>query len=286
MSYVILDLEWNGSYCKKLHRFVNEIIEFGAVKLDGDMNMTDTFSMLVKPQIGKKISSHIESLTHISNDELIVSDNTFLKTINRFIDFAGDSVILTWGKSDILALMENYDYYTGNDRLPFLKYYCDLQYYCEKKLNIYNPAAQLGLQSCADMLGIKSSEETLHRAYADAELSYYCFKELFSPSDINNYISAADEDFYRKITFKNRRLTDIDNPMIDKSKMFFNCDECGIIAEQITRFRVKNKSFVAGFRCPKCRRQFKGRVTANLRFDGVTLNKKIIMPAKVELPDD
>ena len=34
MSFVVLDLEWNGSYSSKEHRFVNEIIEFGAVKTD------------------------------------------------------------------------------------------------------------------------------------------------------------------------------------------------------------------------------------------------------------
>ncbi len=286
MNYVILDLEWNGSYCKKLHKYINEIIEFGAVKIDDYMNMIDTFSMLVKPQIGKRLNSHIANLTHITNDELFDSDNTFLKTLNRFENFAGDSIILSWGTSDILVLLENYKYYTGNEKLPFMKYYCDLQYYCEKKLNIYNPASQLGLQNCADMLGIDSNEEKLHRAYADAELSYHCLKELYSPATIQKFISVADERFYRKITFKNRQLTDIDNPMIDKSKMYFDCDECGIRAEQLTHFKVKNKSFVANFRCPKCRKQFKGKVTVRLKFDGISINKRVVLPTQFELSDD
>ena len=33
MDYVILDLEWNTAYSKSAHKFVNEIIEFGAVKV-------------------------------------------------------------------------------------------------------------------------------------------------------------------------------------------------------------------------------------------------------------
>ena len=37
MSYVILDLEWNSAYSYKLKRFVNEIIEFGAVRLDDEL---------------------------------------------------------------------------------------------------------------------------------------------------------------------------------------------------------------------------------------------------------
>ena len=39
MDYVILDLEWNTAYSKSAHKFVNEIIEFGAVKVDGDFNV-------------------------------------------------------------------------------------------------------------------------------------------------------------------------------------------------------------------------------------------------------
>ena len=34
MNFVILDLEWNGTYSRRLKGFMNEIIEFGAVKVD------------------------------------------------------------------------------------------------------------------------------------------------------------------------------------------------------------------------------------------------------------
>ena len=54
MSYIILDLEWNASYSTRLHGFVNEIIEFGAVKLDESYQIVDTFSVMVKPKIGKR----------------------------------------------------------------------------------------------------------------------------------------------------------------------------------------------------------------------------------------
>ena len=39
MNYIILDLEWNGSYSKSERKFINEIIEFGAVKVDNDFNI-------------------------------------------------------------------------------------------------------------------------------------------------------------------------------------------------------------------------------------------------------
>ena len=55
MNIVILDLEWNGTYSRKLKGFMNEIIEFGAVKVDGNLNVVDTFESLVRPQVGNTI---------------------------------------------------------------------------------------------------------------------------------------------------------------------------------------------------------------------------------------
>ena len=37
MSFVILDLEWNTAFCKQLNKYVNEVVEFGAVKLDSKL---------------------------------------------------------------------------------------------------------------------------------------------------------------------------------------------------------------------------------------------------------
>ena len=119
MSYVILDLEWNGSYSKVLHKFVNEIIEIGAVKLDDELNVCDTFTMLVAPKIGKKLCSKVKQLTKITNEELKDEGISFIRAISLFSDFLGDGVLMTWSDSDLHALIENYSYYTGRTRLPF-----------------------------------------------------------------------------------------------------------------------------------------------------------------------
>ena len=47
-----------------------EIIEFGAVKLDAQLNITDRFSCFVKPQVTKKISAVISDLTNITDANL------------------------------------------------------------------------------------------------------------------------------------------------------------------------------------------------------------------------
>lgn len=136
MSFVVLDLEWNGSYSSKEHRFVNEIIEFGAVKTDDNLNIIDRFEMLISPQIGKKLCSKVKKLTKITNEELRENGCTFMHAVSEFKKFCGDCVLVTWGTSDILALIENYMYYAHRPELPFLTSYCNVQDYCEKCLSV------------------------------------------------------------------------------------------------------------------------------------------------------
>ena len=70
MDIVILDLEWNGTYSRRLKGYINEIIEFGAVKCGPDLSEKSTFSCFVKPQVAKHISSTIQSLTSITDENL------------------------------------------------------------------------------------------------------------------------------------------------------------------------------------------------------------------------
>ena len=147
MEYIILDLEFNGTYSKHRHRFVNEIIEFGAVKCDEQLNIIDTFSELISPQISKKLNSHVTKLTHITLDELRESNNTFSHVVSRFRKFLGDGVLMSWSNSDLLVLMENYRYFFGNDRLSFLKYYANLQKYCERAIGHSDSGHQMGLST-------------------------------------------------------------------------------------------------------------------------------------------
>lgn len=277
MSFVILDLEWNGSYSSVLHRFVNEIIEFGAVKVDDNFNITDTFSALIKPQIGKKLCSKVKELTKITNEELSEKGIPFLDAVNRFTEFSKDSILMTWGTSDIHALIENYTYFAGSVRLPFLKKYCNLQSYCERCLDIHKASCQLGLSTCAEILEIEFSQDEQHRAFADAELSLECLRHLSAKKPLAGFTVNADcDEFYDKITFKNRFITDLSSDEIDKKQMKFNCDLCGKNAKRMTKWKLHNRSFAAEFFCKNCNRRFIGRISFKKKFDGIVIRKKIV----------
>lgn len=274
MNYIILDLEFNGAYSKHRHRFVNEIIEFGAVKCDEQLNIIDTFSELVTPQISKKLNSHVSALTHITIDELKESHNTFSHVCSKFRKFLGDGVLLTWSNSDILVLMENYRYFFGNDKISFLQYYVNLQKYCERALNYTDRHHQMGLSACAEAIGLNFEEGKLHRAYQDAELSAACFKALYNEELLKEFIYRCDDDFYSRVTFKNYNICDLKDPGVDRHQMSFNCEQCGRRALRRSKWRLKNRSFRANFRCLRCGKDFEGRIVFKRCYDHVEVIKK------------
>ena len=135
MDIVILDLEWNGTYSRRLKGYINEIIEFGAVKCGPDLSEKATFSCFVKPQVAKHISSTISTLTSIT-DETLTGGATFMQAVSRFKRWAGDCVVMTWGTSDILTLIENCRYFSGDEHVPFLSRYCDLQVFAQDRMGL------------------------------------------------------------------------------------------------------------------------------------------------------
>ena len=76
MEYIIFDLEFNQGFDKKLNKTVSnekcpfEIIQIGAIKLDSNLNMIDTFNEYVKPQIYKDIHPFIQKMTSITKNDV------------------------------------------------------------------------------------------------------------------------------------------------------------------------------------------------------------------------
>lgn len=286
MQFVILDLEWNGTFSRRLDGFLNEIIEFGAVKLDENMNLLDTFSEVVRPQIGKRLSGKVKRLTHISSEEL-EAGIPFTQALSRFKSFLGGGVLMTWGTSDILALMENKRYYTGSDRLPFLSYYIDLQNYCERQLS-YEMGKQMGLSTAAQLLQIDEEGVDHHRALDDSLLSFECLRRLFDKEKLKNFFQKADcDEFFNRISFKTTILCDLNNPLIDRSAMHFDCDVCGRRAQRKGEWEFKNKSYRARFLCKHCGREFVGRIQFKLKYEGLVVKKKVLpVPPPQKKPEN
>lgn len=275
MTFVILDLEWNGAYSRRLKGFMNEIIEYGAVKADEEFRILDTFEALIRPQVGKKISGKISTLTSITNADL-AGGPQFLQVSGRFRRWAGDAVVMTWGTSDIHALIENFRYFCGSRRIPFLKRYVDLQAYCERRLGC-DGKQQIGLSTAAQLLGIDEDGFDHHRALDDSLLSLRCLQRLYSRKELLPFLQdAVCEEFYNRMEFRTVPICDLNHPLIRPGDLAFRCDLCGRRARRTGAWQLRNKSFRAPFFCRRCGHRFYGRVQFKLKYEGMTVKKKIL----------
>lgn len=276
MNYIILDLEWNNAYCKKKKGFINEIIEIGAVKLDENLQITDTFSMFIKAQIGKKLHSRVKELTNITNDD-ISAGTPFSQTMALFRKWSAgnDTVILTWGDTDIRVLIDNFRYFNGISFIPFLKNYVNLQKYAQAFMNIPK-SEQIGLSAAAEKLGLNPDDYTHHRALDDSLLTADLFAAIYNEQMFSSYMLTCDAAFYSKITFKPKVIVDIDSPLIDKSKMRCVCDSCAGQCERISDWRIINQSFRAIFYCKKCKRKIRFMIRFKEYYDRIDIKSSAV----------
>lgn len=250
--YCILDLEWNNSYSKIKKCFVNEILEVGAVLVDENLDVIDTFSVIIKSQLIKKLSGRVKNLTHITNEDMS-SGVTFQRAFSDFTKWIGsrDCIFLSWGNSDIRVLVDNYDMFCGTRIVPFLTQYVDLQKYCQEFI-VNVSTQQIGLMSAAVEMGIDVANCNFHRALEDSLLGLRCLKKCYNRDHLLNTAVICDRAFYRKLTFKATCITNINNPKIDKSKMKCDCDNCLAPMKRISDWKCVNQSFSAMFFCKTC----------------------------------
>ncbi len=276
MNYIIMDLEWNNTYCKKKKGFMNEIIEIGAVMLNENLEIVDVFSTFIKAQLGKKLHSRVKELTNITNDD-ISTGVPFSQTMAQFRKWSAgsDNVILTWGDTDIRVLIENFKYFNGISFIPFLNNYVNLQKYAQAFMNI-SKADQIGLSAAAEKLGIDVDSYSLHRALDDSLLTADLFRKIYNEHMLSSYTLKCDTSFYSKITFKPKVITDINSPLIDKSKMRCLCDVCGSVCERITEWRVINQAFRAVFVCKKCKRKIRFTIRFKEYYDRVDIKSSSV----------
>ncbi len=275
MQVVVVDLEWNGSYSKKAHGYFNEIIEIGAVKLNENMQVVDEFSEQIRPVVSKKLSTIVTDLTHISAEEL-EDGTTFAKMMRRFAAWIGKkpTAILTWSTTDLLVLMENCRFFYGKQEIPFLANYMDFQAYAQKRMGI-SDGQQLGLAKAGELLGISEDELSLHRALDDSRLTARILQSVVERESFDSAIMAVDAEFYRRITFKTTVISDIDNPLVKRSELAFNCPECGQGMRRRGQWRFRSRAFCAEFSCRRCKKEYNGRVQFRLKYEGLEVRKKL-----------
>lgn len=281
MQFIALDLEWNNVYGKKIKGFFNEIIEFGAVKVDSEGNIYDEFTCLINTQVGKKLRANTKEITHITNDE-IKTGILFTKAVSEFKKWIGkeESVIMTWGDGDVRVLIDNCKYFGCGDRIPFLEKYMDLQRYFQR-IKCTSKSQQIGLSNAAEMVGISGDGYSLHRALDDSKITARCFNAIREDKIINEYIKECNDEFYSRIMFKNKVISSMKNPLVDKSYLNCICEECGKPAEALTKWKYSNQYFRAQYRCESCNKEYQVNVRFRKLYDRTEI-RKIVKPITEE----
>ncbi len=276
MDYYILDLEWNGAYSDKWRRYVNEIIEIGAVRLDENLNVADTFSVLIKPVIGKQISQTVSDLTGITQQE-VERGYTFpgaVAGLRKWMGkFQNKTAILTWSRSDLTVLLENCQYFMKAERIPFLEYYADIQGYCEQKLPV-KAGEKLALDTAAKLLGIEDTGHQ-HRALEDCLQAAAVFKKLYDPVSFTPHLRLADQRFYEELTFKPYYLSTLQPSQLSAADLQFTCQVCGHPLSRKAPFQTQYRTFYARYTCSHCKQQYIARIQIKQLFDRVEIRRKI-----------
>lgn len=187
MNYIVLDLEWNQGQktdTKEIPSF--EIIEIGAVKLDEQFHIIDTFQSLIKPQIHEKMHKITAELVNLEMQDLMEA-NDFTKVAEQFLCWCGEEYLFCiWGVQDLTEFQKNMDYYQME---PLSK--GPLKYYDVQKL--YSLAYQDGkvrasLSHVVEEERLLEEEIEFHRALDDA---YYtaCILRKIQNADLMKHVS-------------------------------------------------------------------------------------------------
>ena len=169
MIHIVIDLEMNPIKrdLKEVRKFLqDEVIEFGAVKLDENYQQFDTFQLYVKPAFCK-ISNHITQLTGIT-DAMVEGKEEFSESFKKFFDWIGtwDMKIYSWSNSDINQLKNECSYKIPDfDVAKLESQWIDIQKEFDDRIGV---SANLALKHAVGAMN-RDFKGTQHTALADAE---------------------------------------------------------------------------------------------------------------------
>ena len=246
------------------------------MRVDERMRVVDTFHATIKPVVSKKLSTIVTDLTNITAEEL-EDGTTFTVMMRQLARWIGNepAAILTWSTTDLLVLMENCRYFTGRQEIPFLRNYMDFQVYAQQRMGV-ETSQQLGLAKAGEMLGIPEDNMSLHRALDDSKLTAAILQKVYEADSFAAAIMPVDDEFYPRMTFKTVIIKDLDDPLVKRSELSFDCPHCGKNMKRKGTWRFRNRAFCAEFSCRCADVKYSGRVQFKLKYEGVEVRKKLV----------
>ena len=95
MNYIVLDLEWDSGFHPKYKRFINQILQIGAVKLGEDLQVISSFEVCICSDFTKRVSGRFSRLTGITTQKMR-EGISLSDAVNMYNEWAGkDTVTMT-----------------------------------------------------------------------------------------------------------------------------------------------------------------------------------------------
>lgn len=289
MEYVIFDLEWDNVFYKKEKRFINQILQIGAVKLDGDFNVIDSFTATIRSAISKRVTGRFAILTGITTEKMLAGI-PLEQAVKEFNEFSRNAdVTMTWSDSDLYTIVEN-EMLLKNSGVSFnMNFYLDLQKLVQAKMRDkgYNSKNQVSLEGAAEFFNVSIDEYSMHTALDDSTVCGKLLKICYNEDVFKSLLKdAKTPEFYRRLHFKAYPITDINDSALDKTKFCFSCPECKSKLNRISKWKYRNRQFSAPFRCADCNDKYIGRVYAKMTFDGVIYKQRLSKIEKKETENE
>lgn len=280
MNYIILDMEWDSAYHPASKQFINQILQIGAVKLDDNFNIVDTFEATIRSSFSKRVTKRFTELTGITK-EMMLSGIPLSVAVERYNTWIGnDTVTMTWSNSDLYTILSNEKLLLKEIKFKIEKY-LDLQKFIQGEMRIlgHECKSQISLGNAAELLGVTTEGFDLHTAKDDSLVCAVLLKKYYNAERFEPLIrDTANPEFYRRLCFKPYYISDINDKHIDKKQMNFCCESCGEQMRRTSKWRYHNRNFTADFHCDTCHKKFIGRISFRKTYDDVVVKKYIREP--------
>ncbi len=261
MNYIVVDLEWNQSNTgeePEVKEIPFEIIDIGAIKLNGNRAMIDEFNQLVKPAVYQHMHKITSNLIHLHMKDL-QKGRPFVEVMEEFLSWCGqDYIFCTWGPLDLFELQRNMKYYGMQALSSTPIRFLDVQ----KLFSIAyeDRKSRRSLEYAIDYLKIEK-DIPFHRAFSDA---YYtarilsCLKEeILENYSIDTYVlpTARQEEihvmFHDYMKYISREFPDKQKALEDKEVISTKCYICHKnIKRKIKWFSPNGKHYYSISFCP------------------------------------
>ncbi len=262
MNLIVFDLEWNQCPSGKDHEMKGlpfEIIEIGAVKLNEQKEIIDTFRVLVKPVVYRRLHPIIRGVVGLSMMELNRDGIPFQEAARKFLAWCGDDVrFCTWGTLDLTEFQKNLRWFQMEEELKGPILYEDVQKLFA--ISYETKKVRRALNWAVEYLKLPEDRE-YHMALSDAwytakvlqTIPDHIIERYYSIDCYQNPKSRKEEirlQFPTYEKFISKEFSSKEKLMGDRVVTAVHCFQCGKNTKRLVRwFSCGSRNYLAAGNC-------------------------------------